>query len=63
MYIHSVRLLRDELKEVLSELPAGELYDFILGLIRSCPKKITEEECKPWINESLRPALIGYGVL
>lgn len=61
-YIHAVRELREEMKSILGDLVGTDLYNILLDIIRSCPKKITAEQCKPWIIGTLKQKLEEYGI-
>ena len=55
-YMHTIRSFRNEMKEVLRDLDSNtEEYNYLLSMIKECPKSIKEEECQSYILEKLRP--------
>ena len=56
IYMHVIRELREEMKELLGELDKNSPeYAQILSLIRACSQKIKTEECEDYIMNTLRP--------
>ena len=68
-YIHVVRGLRKNLKEVLASFPTPEppeyqkLHTLFLEIIRSIDSKIQAPSCKKYILETLKPILELGGII
>ena len=58
VYLHVIREMRNEMKELLSVFPPeSPEYQKLLEIIRACPQKIKEDEVENYVLGILKPTI------